>query len=169
MGKFDDIKIKETSDIKFDDVPEINTKEELQEFFEFLREYPHNYNTSCNAATYAMIAAFRYVGYKLGITGAQASFSALAIVGAINHYDGPYGIVRAENMLYPQYELPSEKAKEYEENWAEWASKEAKKKLEEYHADPYFEYENEETGETEKHSKVSPTVLAHWEKLAGIS
>jgi hypothetical protein len=79
--------------------------------------------------------------------GFQASCADLDFLRRTRSMDGPFIILKAEDMLYPQYDLP-EKLREAMESWKEWAAEECAKKL-------------EKSGE-----EAHPKVKAHWERLA---
>lgn len=65
----------------------------------------HDYNTSAEAMVDPTVAAFNAVAYELGCTGFQASWAALRAYTGIVSIDGPIIVLRAEEALYPQYDL----------------------------------------------------------------
>jgi hypothetical protein len=130
------------------DVPWPYTLAQLDEYINSLVEREHDYGTCVYAMSMAAMAAFYYVSRKLGVTGFQASCADLDILRRSRHLDGPFIILKGEDMLYPQYDLP-EKLREAMGEWQGWIAEEAKKKLAE-HPD----------------GNVHPNVLAHWKRLA---
>lgn len=129
-------------------VPFPQSLDELNEFITSLTERQHDYGSSAYAMSLAATAAFNYIGGKLGTTGFQASCADLDFLRRTRGLDGPFMIMKAEDMLYPQYSLPGNLA-EAMDKWEEWAAEQAKKKL-------------AESGNT-----AHPDVRAHWVKLAG--
>lgn len=125
------------------------TISELDEYVESLVKREHDYGTCVYAMSLAATAAFHYVAGQLGVTGFQASCADLDILRRTRMLDGPFIILKAEDMLYPQYDLVG-KLREAMGEWQEWAAEQAQKKIAE-HA--------EENG-------VHPEVMAHWKKLA---
>jgi hypothetical protein len=63
------------------------------------------YSRCPGAMARAALAAFRYVGHVLGVTGFQASCADLAFLRETRRIKGPFGIIEGENLLYPQYDL----------------------------------------------------------------
>lgn len=127
------------------------TRDDLITKLDALSEGSYDYNTSAEAALEFTVAAFDHAASVLGLTGFQADYVALSVVGKINGYDGPYGIIKAEDMLYPQYSTPEDKATEFAAEWADWLRDEARKRLAEFEAEPVH---------------ASPRVVAHWRRLA---
>lgn len=127
--------------------PTPKTIEELDAYIKSLVEQKHDYGTCVYAMSLAATAAFNHVASKLGVTGFQASCADLDILRRTRSMDCPFIILKADDMLYPQYDLPS-KLNEAMAEWQEWAADEAKKKM------------------LEKDKFAHPDVLAHWKKLA---
>lgn len=123
------------------------TLEELNEYISSLIERTHDYGTCVYAMSLAATATFHHVAKKLGVTGFQASCADLDILRRTRSLDGPFILLKAEDMLYPQYNLP-ERLHEAMESWKEWAAEECAKKLEKSGDDAH------------------PDVKAHWERLA---
>ena len=128
------------------------TVEELSEFIEEQLKRNLGYSDSAEALHDIALAAFNLAARSLGNTGFQASYAALKLLGSVNCYSGPYGVIKAEDMLFPQYPPPEVKAREMAEGWKEWVREEAAKKLE--------EEKSREDG-----FSASPRVIAHWEGL----
>ena len=127
-------------------VPWPKTKEQLVEYIESLVNRQHDYGTCVYAMSMAAEAAFNYVAGKEGCTGFQASCADLDFVRRVRLLKGPFMLIKAEDMLYPQYNL-FDKLSESMEKWKPWAKEEAVKKL----------------AETDH---AHPDVIAHWKKLA---
>jgi hypothetical protein len=123
--------------------------DELVTYLTPVIEREHDYGTSAAAASVAALAAFNFVCKKLGLTGFQAGFAALDFYGRAMSIDGGFIVLKLQDMLYPQYDLP-QKLHEYmtEESTIQWLADEARKKL--ANVDPF----------------THPDVLKHWEHLA---
>ena len=89
------------------------------------------YNYSAESALKETLAAFSKAADKYELSIFQASWVALGVIKEINGFEGPFGIVKAEDMVYPQYPLPSQKAKEWEdsEEWQKWVCEKTKELL----------------------------------------
>lgn len=126
--------------------PTPDSPEELSEYIESLVDRTHDYGTCVYAMSLAATAAFNYVAHRLGVTGFQAGCADMDILRRTRYMEGPFAIVKGEDMLYPQYNI-QRKVEGYLEDWKGWAKEQAAKKLEE---DP----------------DASPVVLEHWRRLA---
>jgi len=122
------------------------SKEELYEYIDSLVYREHDYGTCCYAMSLAAVATFNYVAGALGVTGFQASCADLDILRRTRSMNGPFIILKAEDMVYPQYDLP-ERLQEFMRDSASWVKKEAEKKL------------------AEGSEFVHPNVLSHWKEL----
>jgi len=121
------------------------TIEELTAYIQSQVEGPHDYGTCVYAMSLAATAAFQFVASTLGTTGFQASCADLDILRRTRLLDGPFMIIKAEDALYPQYDLRG-KLEEALESWRPWLSDEAAKKL--------------------ANGPAHPNVMAHWRELA---
>lgn len=124
------------------------TRDELMAFIDEKVGQEHDYNTSADALWQTAEATFNYVASELGATGFQASYAALKLLGKINGYNCPFAVVKAEELVFPQYDVAG-KVAGWLESWKPWAADEARKKLAE--SDP---------------EHVHPDVWSHWERLA---
>lgn len=107
------------------------------------------YNAAAAFARDVATAAFNYAAHRQGLTGFQASWAVLAFTKEALNIKGPLAIIDADQMLYPQYPTPSEKAREYEERWRPALADMAEQKLAEHNK-----------------KDVAPAVWEHWRKLA---
>lgn len=123
------------------------TAADLMEYIESLTERSHDYGTCCYAMSLAATAAFQHVAKKLGVTGFQASCADLDVLRRTRSLKGPFILLKAEDMLYPQYNL-QQKLRDAMNDWGEWAADEAKKKL------------------AEDSEHAHPDVVARWTMLA---
>lgn len=123
------------------------TVEELNEYIASLVVRKHDYGTCVYAMSLAATATFNYVAGNLGVTGFQSSSADLDILRRTRSMECPFILLRAEDMLYPQYDLPG-KLREAMDSWKDWAAEECGKKLE------------------NSREHAHPNVLAHWERLA---
>lgn len=122
------------------------TIKQLAEYIDSLVYRQHDYGTCVYAMSLAAVAAFNYVARELGTTGFQSSCADLDIIRRTRHIDGPFMLIKAEDALYPQYDLHG-KLTETIVSWHPWLADEAKKKL-------------------ANGDKAAPTVKDHWEKLS---
>jgi hypothetical protein len=135
---------------QFKDTPWPKTEAEL---VAYIREQTKagGYDGTAEGAIRATLACFNYMASVLGLTGFQAGWCALQLVAEINSIDCPFGIVKAEDLLYPQYE-GLEKVRGWFETWRrDWAPAEARKLL-----------------DKERGHEVHPDVRARWEELAAL-
>ena len=105
------------------------------------------YGKSADAMWQAALAAFNYVARRVGATGFQASWSALKFYGEAMHVKGPFMVLKIEDALYPQYDLPR-RVTEFIEEQRPWLREQAQAKL------------------AEPHDHAVESVVAHWRKLA---
>lgn len=120
---------------------------ELDDYITALVDRNHDYGTCVYAMSMAAVAAFNYVASQLGVTGFQASCADLDIIRRTRRIDGPFALINAHDMLYPQYNI-KRKVGEYLTEWKPWAAEQAKQKL----ASCDFAH---------------PDVVSHWKDLAG--
>ena len=107
------------------------------------------YQQSADAMWKAAVAAFNWAASEVGATGFQASWAALRTYGETMHIDCPFIIVRLEDALYPQYDLPGRLTEFIEENRG-WLAEQASAKLAAQSDD----------------FPAHPRVVKHWRKLA---
>lgn len=106
-----------------------------------------DYNGSAEALATCAVAAFEYAASAVGATGFQGEWAALKAYGEEVGIKGPFGVMRAEELVYPQYDL-HRKADELIEKWTPWAVEQARERL---------------AGDL---TYVHPEVLAYWRGLA---
>lgn len=130
-------------------VPEMHSFSKLEKFIKSLDKEADDYDTAAYCASLAATAAFYYICHKNGLTGFQASYADLDFIRRVRRIEGPFILLKMEDMLYPQYNL-NEKLYNimYSQNTKNWLRDEAKKLL------------------TESNENTSPRVLEHWKKLA---
>ena len=126
--------------------PTPSSVDELNEYIRSLVEREHDYGTCVYAMSLAATAAFNHVASKLGVTGFQASCADLDVLRRTRGMDGPFIILKAEDMLYPQYDVPG-KLQEAIASWQDWLAEQAALKMKDA-------------------TTAHPDVAAHWEKLA---
>lgn len=141
----DDPKTMTEAEMREHTVPTFNTTKELHTYIDALIDRPHDYGSSAYAMSLAATAAFNYVASKLGVTGFQASCADLDILRRTRGIKGSFIILKAEDLLYPQYDLHAKLEKWIGEQ-RKWLRDEAKKKLDGSHG--------------------VASVRAHWKKLA---
>lgn len=121
------------------------------------------YEKSADAIWEAALAAFNYVARKVGATGFQASWAALKFYSEAMRVDGPFMVVKVEDALYPQYDVPGRVARFVEEQ-GPWLAEQAAEKLAEFEARPTVTYTDDD-GNERTHETVHPNVVAHWRRL----
>lgn len=131
-----------------EEAPSPKSTQDLSEYIESLVERKHDYGTCVYAMSLAATASFNYVASKLGVTGFQASCADLDILKRTRGLKCPFILLKAEDMLYPQYDLHGKLAQAMEE-WKEWAKEQAIQKLNE-----------------NKDKEVHHDFWARWEALA---
>lgn len=130
------------------EAPKPNTAEELAELARALTDRPHNYGTCVYAMSVLAVAAFNFSARKCGVTGFQASCADMDFLNRTRGFKHGFIIFNAEDLLYPQYDLPGK--------LREWISKQTwlKDAAAEKLAEPC--------------SYASAEVVAHWKRLAGV-
>ena len=123
------------------------TIEELNEYITKLVEQEHDYGTCVYAMSLSSVATFSYVAHKLGVTGFQASCADLDFIKRIRNIKGSFIILKAEDLLYPQYDLQT-RFLEWKSEQKEWLKEEATKLL------------------NDNSKNAHPDVIAHWKKLS---
>jgi hypothetical protein len=123
------------------------TQQQLLEYIESLTSRSHDYGTCVYAMSLAAVAAFNFVAHKLGSSGFQSSCADLDIIRRTRHLKGPFMLIKAEDALFPQYDLQARLA-EAIRLWMPWIKEEAQTKLAE-------------------NPEAHPKVIAHWRKLSG--
>lgn len=127
------------------------SREELIAYIDEKLAQDHDYDTAVHAMAEITLAAFNFASTELGATGFQASGAGLEFLAASRNMDGPFALIKAEEMLYPQYDIRAQ-VESYLEKWTPWAAQEAKKKL-----------------EIEDDSMVAPRVKRRWQDLAELA
>lgn len=119
------------------------------------KEGVSGYNASAESLWKCAVAAFNYASHVVGATGFQAGWASLKFYGTVNHIDGPYIVYRGSDMLYPQYQTPVDKAREWQEDheFRQWLKEEAQKRISEVEARGGDDF-------------LSTRVYEHWKKLA---
>jgi hypothetical protein len=125
--------------------PTIKTPDQLTAYIESLVNGKHDYGTCAYAMSLAATAAFNYVAGQLGATGFQASCADLDFIRRTRGIEGPFMLIKAQDMLYPQYDVRNQ-LEEAMDKWKPWLKEAAAKCLAE-------------------HGGAHPRVLAHWEAL----
>lgn len=127
------------------------TLDELTAYIKALSDGPHTYGTCVYAMSLSATAAYQFIASHLGCTGFQASCADLDILRRTRGLDGPFMILKAEDLLYPQYDL-QEKLNEFIDQSKPWVAGEARKRL----AD-------------QANNRAHPDVKARWEELASVA
>jgi hypothetical protein len=136
-------------EIRNQEAPWLDSLDQLQQYINSLVERPHDYGSCVYAMSLAAVAAFQYVASKLGVTGFQASCADLDFIRRTRNLKGPFMLIDAEKMLYPQYDIRNN-LEEALEKWKPWAAEEAEKKL------------------AEDTHDAADSVISHWIYLASL-
>ena len=107
------------------------------------------YSQAADALWKAALLAFNYAADQVGATGFQAQFAALKFYGEAVSIDGPFGVVQANNALYPQYDEVAKVRGWVENKWRPWLVEHAKAEL-----------------AKGNDQWTHPDVTAHWRALA---
>ena len=110
-------------------VPTPSTLEDLTAYIQSLVNGTHSYGTCVYAMSMAAVAAFEFVGRQLGVTGFQASCADLDVLRRTRRIDGPFMLVKAQDALYPQYDMVESTEKFLGES-KPWLKEQAQKLLE---------------------------------------
>ncbi len=121
--------------------------EELTKYIQWTIDQKHTYGSCVYAMSLAATATFNYLAHELGVTGFQASCADLDLLKRTRGINGPFMIIRAEEALYPQYDL-HRKLDEALLAWRPWFAEEATKMLD------------------KRSLGAHEAVVAHWKKLA---
>ena len=128
-------------------VPTFKSIGELANYIEALQGQKHDYGTCVYAMSMAAVAAYNYIASALGVTGFQASCADMDILRRTRGMEGPFILLKGEDLLYPQYDLNA-KLNEFIKEIQPWLAEEAEKKLAAGNA---------------KHAH--PDVIAHWQSI----
>lgn len=73
----------------------------LIKYFEELKTYSTDYNTSAEAVAYGTVAAFNYLaGEEIGLTGFQVGWSSMKFLSLIRNIEGAFKIVSTDQLKY---------------------------------------------------------------------
>lgn len=136
------------TEMRESDAPWPESNAELSSYVGSLVEQEHDYGTCVYAMSLAATAAFRYVARKLGCTGFQASCADLDVLRRTRRIEGPFIVISARDMLYPQHDV-RDRLEKFIEDSKPWLAEQAKANL---------------NGDT---SLAAPEVVSHWKGLAG--
>lgn len=122
---------------------------ELDEYIDSLVNRKHDYGTCVYALSLSALAAFNYVAHKLGVTGFQASCADLDFLSKNRGIKGGFILLKADDLLYPQYNL-REKLEEFinSPDQRKWLKEQAEIKIK------------------ESNGNAHPEVIRHWQNLA---
>lgn len=105
------------------------------------------YSQSADAMWKAAALAFNFAASQVGATGFQASWAALRFYAEVMHVECPFMLIKAEDALYPQYDLLGSVATWLGEQ-EQWLSEQAAAKL------------------AQPHDHAVRPVVEHWQRLA---
>lgn len=128
-------------------IPFPKTEDEMLSIIRAVTQRTYDYGTCVYAMSIAAQAAFNYVGTTLGTTGFQSSCADLDFIRRTRSWECPFAFYKADDMLFPQYDIETEVRKTLAE-WLPWAKVQAAKKL------------------AEDNKFARPSVIAHWKELA---
>ena len=97
-------------------------------------EQADSYDTTAEAVKDAAVKAFNYAASECGLTGFQAGWAALSFYGEVMGIKGGYIVLKAEDLLYPQYDLQRRLAEWMSsDEMRTWLADEAQKNLDSRH------------------------------------
>lgn len=128
--------------------PTLKTVGELRDYIAHLLDRPHDYGTCVYAMSLAATAAFNHVATVLGVTGFQASCADLDILKRTRGLKHGFLILDADNLLYPQYDIPG-KVADWVEKTRPTLADEARRLLKDS-------------------ATASPDVIERWRELAAL-
>jgi hypothetical protein len=134
-------------ELRNETAPWPDTIAELNEYIESLTSKELDYGMAVYAMSLSAVATFQHVAKKIGVTGWQASCADLDFLRRTRSMKCPFLIIKADDMVYPQYDLHRTLDETLHE-WQSWAAEEAKRLL------------------ATDMTHTAPHVRAHWEKLA---
>lgn len=105
-----------------------------------------SYSKCIEAMWQAGYLATEYVAKKLGVTGMQGSLAMLMLYGASMHINGPFIVLKAEDALYPQYDLHA-RLTDFLDDAGPWLAEQARECL------------------NTRSDHAVPAVRAHWQAL----
>lgn len=123
----------------------MNSVEELAAYITEKLAGDYDYNTHIEAIADITLAAFNLAASELGATGFSASHAELLFLQKSRRIDGPFVIIKAENCVYPQYDL-MKIAQKYSEQWKPFLAQKAKALLDE-------------------NDLAAPEVIVYWKQL----
>jgi hypothetical protein len=106
------------------------TIQELTKFIEEITTQEHDYGTCVYAMSLSAVAAFKYAASQLGVTGFQASCADLDVIRRTRSLDCPFIILKAEDLLYPQYDL-RRTLEDFIQQQTKWCKEQAELRLKE--------------------------------------
>ncbi len=126
----------------------LKTLEELNTFIKDELDKNHDYNSAVDVMWKVALAAFEFAAAEVGASGFQASCAELMFLAKSRRIEGPFAVIKADDLLYSKYYISNTVA-DYINEWMPWASEQAKIKL-----------------KTNKKEQVAPKVWEHWQTLA---
>ena len=108
------------------------------------------YEACAEGLATAATAAFDLVAKALGVTGFQASWAVMQFVRRENNIEGPFGLWKGEEWLYPQYNMIRDiEGYRRDPETVKWLGDQAEAKI----------------GAVSDGGTVHPNVLSHWRTL----
>lgn len=107
---------------------EIKTWGEFVDRMMHLELTSHDYNTSAEAVVEAAVLAFNIMASSMGLTGFQGGWAALTAYCEEMSLTCPVMMLKAEDLLYPQYNVPG-RVQEWIDESREWCAEQAQAKL----------------------------------------
>jgi hypothetical protein len=121
---------------------------EMEQWPDGAKEAGEGYGRCVYAMSNAAVATFNYIAKKLGVTGFQASMAEMQFLKETRHMEHGFILLDAENLMYPQYDLPQRV-----QEWIEKTRPQLKKAAQEKLATA---------------DGVHPEVRARWEEIAAL-
>ncbi len=112
------------AELRAEQAPVPKTIEELNEYIASLEAIVPDYGIAVYVVSLSATATYNYLSYKHGMTGFQASCADLDIIRRTRHLECPFMLVKADDMLFPQYDMYQNLSDAMRE-WMPWASQRA--------------------------------------------
>lgn len=125
--------------------------EDFVDYMDEIENQQHDYSSIADALTDTTVAFFNYYASKHGMTGFQAGYSGMQVIGKLRGMKHPFMILDSSKLLYPQYDLANDVQKFLDESKVSLAP-----------------VAKEMIAELDEDSFVSKGVVARWKEIASL-
>lgn len=128
-------------------VPTLASNKELVKFIDNLAASATDEETAVYATSLAAATVFMHMANAFGLDRRQCSIADMDLIRRLRLLDGPFTLIPAEKLLYPQTSDLRAELEACLQKWLPWAAAEARALL-------------------LTSVNVNPALVAHWRKLA---